>query len=420
MYKRKEKYSINYSHLVQQRAIGQDWHDLLLLIINNWCLLNTPSQEMGNTRLPGFCLNRIRPRVRVRPPPIQAKPNLNSTTNDQNNENPDSVVGDQEKPGNSEGKPVELIGRKIMIVVDSSIEAQGALQWALSHTVQSQDLLILLHVTKESSKQATGTKTRKERGAPRACELVNSVKNMCQLKRPEIQIEIAVVEGKEKGPLIVEEAKKQEVALLVLGQKKRSMTWRLFMMWASNRVTGGVVEYCIQNADCMAIAVRRKSQKHGAYQFDVSPFICGVFVLLHRLAPAIMMAKGDTTGSLDSFGSPPCATKRELWKGEGFPPRTRTRFQIWTIRKGEEEKKANLILLVGPEPEKKAKRQKTDLRHCANQSSYSSFFVSSRHVWTLSTCRGHCGSLCFTNLFRRFLLFSAPDCGQMRVLMEMT
>ncbi|KAJ6910434.1 hypothetical protein NC652_021186 [Populus alba x Populus x berolinensis] len=267
MYKRKEKYSINYSHLVQQRAIGQDWHNLLLLIINNWCFLNTPSQEMGktDTRLPGFCLNRIRPRVRVRPPPIQAKPNLNSTTNDQNNENPDSVVGDQEKPGNSEGKPVELIGRKIMIVVDSSIEAQGALQWALSHTVQSQDLLILLHVTKESSKQATGTKTRKERGAPRACELVNSVKNMCQLKRPEIQIEIAVVEGKEKGPVIVEEAKKQEVALLVLGQKKRSMTWRLIMMWASNRATGGVVEYCIQNADCMAIAVRRKSQKHGGY-----------------------------------------------------------------------------------------------------------------------------------------------------------
>ncbi|KAI5579572.1 hypothetical protein POPTR_008G109000v4 [Populus trichocarpa] len=219
-----------------------------------------------DTRLPGFCLNRIKPRVRVRSPPIQAKPNLNSTKNDQNNENPDStVVGDQEKPGNSEGKPVELIGRKIMIVVDSSIEAQGALQWALSHTVQSQDLLILLHVTKESSKQATGTKTRKERGAPRACELVNSVKNMCQLKRPEIQIEIAVVEGKEKGPLIVEEAKKQEVALLVLGQKKRSMTWRLIMMWASNRVTGGVVEYCIQNADCMAIAVRRKSQKHGGY-----------------------------------------------------------------------------------------------------------------------------------------------------------
>lgn len=74
-----------------------------------------------------------------------------------------------------------------------------------------------------------------------------------------------MVEGKEKGPAIVEEARKQGVALLVMGQKKRSMTWRLIMMWAGNRVTGGVVEYCIQHADCMAVAVRRKSKKVGGY-----------------------------------------------------------------------------------------------------------------------------------------------------------
>lgn len=77
------------------------------------------------------------------------------------------------------------------------------------------------------------------------------------------------MEGKEKGPAIVEEARKQGVALLVMGQKKRSTTWRLFMMWAGNRVAGGggggVVEYCIQNADCMAVAVRRKSKKLGGY-----------------------------------------------------------------------------------------------------------------------------------------------------------
>lgn len=80
-----------------------------------------------------------------------------------------------------------------------------------------------------------------------------------------MQIEVAVVEGKEKGPTIVEEARKQGASMLVLGQKKRSTTWRLLMMWAGSRVTGGVVEYCIQNADCMAIAVRRKSKKLGGY-----------------------------------------------------------------------------------------------------------------------------------------------------------
>lgn len=86
-------------------------------------------------------------------------------------------------------------------------------------------------------------------------------------------MEVAVAQGKEKGPVIVEEAKKQEVSLLVLGQKKRFMAWRLIMMWAGGRLTvgggggggGGVVEYCIQNASCMAIAVRRKSKKLGGY-----------------------------------------------------------------------------------------------------------------------------------------------------------
>ncbi|KDP41340.1 hypothetical protein JCGZ_15747 [Jatropha curcas] len=120
--------------------------------------------------------------------------------------------------------------------------------------------------TKDDIKSDKLERSKEQRAPPRAYELVNSLKNMFQLRRPEIQIEIAVVEGKEKGPLIVEEAKRQGVELLVLGQKKRSMTWRLIMMWASNKVTGGgVVEYCIQNADCMAIAVRRRSKKGGGY-----------------------------------------------------------------------------------------------------------------------------------------------------------
>ena len=81
-------------------------------------------------------------------------------------------------------------------------------------------------------------------------------------------MDVLVVEGKEKGPTIVEEAKKQGVDLLVLGQKKRSTTWRLLMMWAAGHraaAGGGVVEYCVQNATCMAIAVRRKNRRVGGY-----------------------------------------------------------------------------------------------------------------------------------------------------------
>ncbi|CDP22093.1 unnamed protein product [Coffea canephora] len=149
-----------------------------------------------------------------------------------------------------------------MIVVDSSPEAKNAIQWALTHTVQSQDLVILLYVTKPSN---PGEEAIKE-VAPRVSQFLSCMKILCQQKRPEVQIEVAVAEGKEKGPAIVEEAKKQGVALLVLGQKKRSTTWRLLMMWAGNKVAaGGVVEYCIQNATCMALAVRKKSKKLGGY-----------------------------------------------------------------------------------------------------------------------------------------------------------
>ncbi|KAM0983752.1 hypothetical protein ACFX2C_011254 [Malus domestica] len=240
-------------------------------------------QEMGKigTKLPNFCLNRIRPRVRVRSPPIQFKPDASDVaTKSSDGKFEDSGnVGEEEKVkaagGGGDEKPKKaalVIARKIMIVVDSSLEAKGAIQWALSHTVQSQDKIVLLHVTKSAnSKQAAGEETSKEIApSPRAYALVHSLRNMCQLKRPEVEIEVAVVvEGnKEKGPKILEEAKKQEVGLLVLGQKKRYTTWRLLVMWTGNRISGGrggVVEYCIQNASCMAVAVRRKSRKVGGY-----------------------------------------------------------------------------------------------------------------------------------------------------------
>lgn len=45
----------------------------------------------------------------------------------------------------------EKSGNKIMVVVDSSLEAKGALDWVLSHTVQTQDTLVLLHVSKPST-----------------------------------------------------------------------------------------------------------------------------------------------------------------------------------------------------------------------------------------------------------------------------
>lgn len=100
---------------------------------------------MGRTgsRLPGFCLNRIRPHIRVRSPPaIPAKPEADSAdANQQEAENSGNTV-DEEKPSET----AKAVRRKVMIVVDSSIETKGALHWALTHTVQRHDTVVLLHV----------------------------------------------------------------------------------------------------------------------------------------------------------------------------------------------------------------------------------------------------------------------------------
>lgn len=98
---------------------------------------------MGRTEtlLPGFCLNWIRPHVR--PPPIQDKPESDLTdANQQEAEKSGSAVKEKLR------ETAKAIGRRVMIVVDSSVEAEGALQWALSHAIQSHDTIVLLHVIK--------------------------------------------------------------------------------------------------------------------------------------------------------------------------------------------------------------------------------------------------------------------------------
>ncbi|ONK56553.1 uncharacterized protein A4U43_C10F9990 [Asparagus officinalis] len=205
-------------------------------------------------RLPGFCLSQIATRVRMRSPPLESKPA--QPTGPSGNEGKDSKDSSEKR-----SEVVGYVGRRVMVVLDSSAEAKCALQWALSQSVQSSDTLVLLDVVKPSKQ---GDQTEKERDA-KDFQLLNAMRSVCQAKRPEVQVELTLVEGKDRGPTIVEEARKQNISLLVLGQKRRSITWRLLMMWAGNRMDGGAVDYCVQNATCMALAVRRKSRRGGGY-----------------------------------------------------------------------------------------------------------------------------------------------------------
>lgn len=76
--------------------------------------------------------------------PIRSKPELNFIGNGQKSQFLSN--------GRDQNGEVEM-GNKIMVVVDSSSEAKGALDWALSHTVQAQDTIVLIHVANYISKQ---------------------------------------------------------------------------------------------------------------------------------------------------------------------------------------------------------------------------------------------------------------------------
>lgn len=115
----------------------------------------------AGARLPSFCLNRTRPLVRVRSPSsIKSKPeaaNSISLKTDPDQKKTQESPSTSSTIGKENAKAGLInIGRRIMIVVDSSVEAKGALQWALSpSTVQSHDTLILLYVTKPSKQGPT-------------------------------------------------------------------------------------------------------------------------------------------------------------------------------------------------------------------------------------------------------------------------
>uniref|UniRef100_A0ACD5YVP6 Uncharacterized protein n=1 Tax=Avena sativa TaxID=4498 RepID=A0ACD5YVP6_AVESA len=194
--------------------------------------------------LPSFCLHRIRSdRTAAAPAPICAK-------------------GHDGKPAEEEeekGCGAVAVGRKVMVVADGGgEEARTALQWALSHSVRPCDTVVLLDVVRSAGKN---------RDDLRGYLPLEAMRSICQAKRPEVHVELSLVEGKERGPTIVEAARKQGVSLLVMGQKKRSMTWRLLAMWmAGGKGTeSSTVEYCVQHATCMALGIRRKSRRGGGY-----------------------------------------------------------------------------------------------------------------------------------------------------------
>ncbi|KAL5748996.1 hypothetical protein ACOSQ2_026293 [Xanthoceras sorbifolium] len=208
----------------------------------------------SHTRSPRLSISKSMARVRVRSPSLQRKKTSFTSSIESDRRVDQFLSTSTEEIDYGEGSS----GNKVMVVVDDlSLDAKGPLEWALSHAVQNHDNIFLLYVAKSSKLGKLNL---------RAYEKLHCMKNICQMRKPGVQVELVMVEGKEKGAIIVKEAKKHKVSLLVLGQRKKSIVWRFMRRWSSKKkAVGGIVDYCIQNSSCMTIAVRRKSTQFGGY-----------------------------------------------------------------------------------------------------------------------------------------------------------
>jgi hypothetical protein len=81
-----------------------------------------------------------------------------------------------------------------------------------------------------------------------------------------VPVELSLVEGKDRGPAIVEAARKQGVSFLVLGQKKWSVTWRLLSMWMASMkgatTSAAGADYCVHGAGRPAEEPARRRVPH--------------------------------------------------------------------------------------------------------------------------------------------------------------
>lgn len=89
------------------------------------------------TGLYSLCANRASTRVELQRKPAESKPEYKSTPLRSN-----ALEIGQKSVKNAPA------GRKVMVVADSNKETKAALQWCLSHVVQKNDTLVLLHVVK--------------------------------------------------------------------------------------------------------------------------------------------------------------------------------------------------------------------------------------------------------------------------------
>ncbi|KAJ7959131.1 Adenine nucleotide alpha hydrolases-like superfamily protein [Quillaja saponaria] len=143
------------------------------------------------------------------------------------------------------------VRKRVMVVVDQTSHSKHALMWALTHVANKGDMLTLLHIVP----------SHKGSGSSCPTYLVNYLGSLCKDSNPEVEVEALVIQGP-KLATVMNQVKKLEVSVLVLGQNKLSSLINCLCVTSS---TEEFVEECIDSAECLTIGVRKRSQGNNGY-----------------------------------------------------------------------------------------------------------------------------------------------------------
>ncbi|PNX80950.1 adenine nucleotide alpha hydrolase superfamily protein [Trifolium pratense] len=156
--------------------------------------------------------------------------------------------------GNEESSGI-IVRKRVMVIVDGTSHSKHAMIWALTHVVNKGDLLTLLNIVSPQSASESYSPTY----------LVNHLGSICKDCKPEVEVEALVIQGP-KLATVMSQVKKLEASILVLGQKKPSSFFSCLCGSSSScSSTEEFVEYCINNAECLTIGVRKRSKGNNGY-----------------------------------------------------------------------------------------------------------------------------------------------------------
>ncbi|XP_019180368.1 PREDICTED: uncharacterized protein LOC109175549 [Ipomoea nil] len=185
--------------------------------------------------------------------------------------------------------------RKVMVVADPTRESAAALEYALSHAILETDTIILLHVENpnawknpigslfkwpslpSSSKVASSPSSEglgngaaslgyAGGGGGGEMEFLEALKRACEIAQPKSSVQterVAIMDGKDKAPIILSHCATLGIDLLIVGQK-RTLSNAILGHKRSGSLRGlDTAEYLIENSKCTCVGVQRKGQNAG-------------------------------------------------------------------------------------------------------------------------------------------------------------